>query len=237
MDIVELIRWRPGIGDPSFMGWVTVAAYAAAAVFAWRAAMRTRRLFDLPRGSREIWMFVALLMLMLCVNKQLDLQSLVTDVGRVVAKRDGWYANRHDAQLRFIEVIVGGAALAAIVLGVWFRRFWAANPLLGIGLAFLLSFVGIRAISFHHVDMLIGTTVAGVRMNWLFELTGIGLVAAAGPAGVPRRAAADPVARRGRSGGSLPDGRETSTLGLEQAAGRATPAAPGVRRTGTTTNP
>jgi hypothetical protein len=179
MELVELLRWRPGIGDPSFMGWVTVAAYAIVAVLAWRAGMRTRRLLDLPRGSREIWLLVAVLMMMLCVNKQLDLQSLLTDIGRVLAKRDGWYATRHDAQVHFIEVILGGAVFATLVLGVLFRGFWAANPLLGIGLAFLLSFIAIRAISFHRVDILIGTTVAGVRMNWVFELTGIVLVGAA----------------------------------------------------------
>lgn len=179
MDLIELIRWRPGIGDPSLMGWLTVAAYAVAAVLAWRAGMRTRRLLDLPRGSREIWLLVAVLMAMLCVNKQLDLQSLLTDIGRVLAKRDGWYANRRDAQVHVIEAIFGGAAVAALALGLVFRRFWLAHPLLGFGLVFLLSFIAIRAISFHHVDVFIGTTVAGIRMNWLFELGGIALVAAA----------------------------------------------------------
>jgi hypothetical protein len=179
MDIVELIRWRPGIGDPTLVGWFTVAAYFAAAVLAWRACLRTRRMLDLPRGSREIWAVVAVLMLMFCVNKQLDLQSLVTDIGRVLARRDGWYANRHAAQEHFIKGILFAAAGAALALGFGFRGFWAANPMLGIGLALLVTFVAIRAVSFHHVDLFIGATIAGVRMNWLVELTGIGLIVAA----------------------------------------------------------
>ena len=57
------------------------------------------------------------------------------------------------------------AAAVAVVLGVVFRRFWRAHPLLGFGLALLVTFVAIRAISFHRVDIFIGTTIAGVRMN------------------------------------------------------------------------
>lgn len=192
MDILELIRWRPGLGDPTVAGWLTVAAYALAAVLAWGACLRTRRLVDLPRGSREIWAAVAVLMLMLCLNKQLDLQSLLTDIGRVIARREGWYANRHAAQVHFIEAIVIGAGLAALALGLLFRRFWTANPLLGVGLVLLVTFVAVRAISFHRVDIFIGTTVAGVRMNWLFELGGIALVAASA-------ARAYPQARPGRT--------------------------------------
>src|ERR1041384_5677187 len=31
-------RWRPGIGDPTFIGWFTVVAYFATAYLCWRAA-------------------------------------------------------------------------------------------------------------------------------------------------------------------------------------------------------
>jgi hypothetical protein len=185
MDLLELIQWRPGIGDPSIAGWLTVVGYFAASALAWGACVRTRRVIGLPRGSREIWALVAVLMLVLCINKQLDLQSLLTDIGRVVARRDGWYADRHAAQLRFIEGILAASVGAAVVFGALFRGFWRANVLLGLGLALLVTFVATRAISFHHVDLFIGTTVAGVRMNWLVELTGIVLIAAAAARAYP----------------------------------------------------
>jgi hypothetical protein len=44
------------------------------------------------------------------------------------------------------------------------------------GLFLLLTFIVVRAISFHHVDEFIKVRVAGVRMNWLLELSGILLV-------------------------------------------------------------
>jgi hypothetical protein len=52
--------------------------------------------------------------------------------------------------------------------------FWqVAGALLGIG--FLLTFVLVRAASFHHMDALLG--YGRVRLNWVLELSGITLVA------------------------------------------------------------
>jgi hypothetical protein len=42
----------------------------------------------------------------------------------------------------------------------------------------LLTFIAIRAASFHHFDRFIGHEVGGVRMNWILELGGISLIAA-----------------------------------------------------------
>ena len=53
------------------------------------------------------------------------------------------------------------------------RRAW---PMVA-GTVFLICFVAIRAASFHHIDRFIGIRLAGMRMNWILELGGIGLVA------------------------------------------------------------
>jgi hypothetical protein len=37
--------------------------------------------------------------------------------------------------------------------------------------------VVVRAASFHHVDVLLGSTAAGIKLNWLLELPGPTLVA------------------------------------------------------------
>ena len=86
MDLLLTIRWRPGIGDPTFMGWLTVAAYAIAAFTALLAARRAGRAPGTTRGSRGMWLLVAAFMALLCLNKQLDLQSLLTDIGRQLSK-------------------------------------------------------------------------------------------------------------------------------------------------------
>jgi len=175
------VGWRPTIGDPSFMGWLTVAAYAVAAVLAFVAAA-TLRAGDDPaadRRRRRLWLGVALLMSFLCVNKQLDLQTLFTKIGRDVALRGGWYDSRRIVQFLFV-LAVAAAGVGTLVLVVRKTRLIIKEQkLLLVGVCFLLSFIIIRALSFHHVGEFLGRGIFGFRMNWLLELTGIGLIAAA----------------------------------------------------------
>jgi hypothetical protein len=98
-------------------------------------------------------------------------------IGRCHAELAGWYENRRMVQREFI-LAVAVAGVVALGLLAWLLRgilgrVWVA--LLGLG--FVVVFVVTRAASFHHVDILISTTVLGVRMNWLLELPGPLLVA------------------------------------------------------------
>jgi hypothetical protein len=43
---------------------------------------------------------------------------------------------------------------------------------------FVVTFVLVRASSFHRMDELISWRILGLRMNWLLELGGIALIAA-----------------------------------------------------------
>jgi hypothetical protein len=175
IDFLQQIAWRPGIGDPTVMGWVTVAAYALAAFAAWRTAESA----EAQTSEHRTWVLVTVLMGMLCINKQLDLQSLFTDIARFVARKQGWYERHREVQLWFVILVPVTAAVATGVLALRYRAFWRRHWLLGTGLAFLLTFVVVRAISFHHVDQFLGWQLAGVTMNRLLELTGIALVLAA----------------------------------------------------------
>jgi hypothetical protein len=172
MDLLLRIKWRPGIGDPTFMGWFTVAAYAAAAILAllvWKKGA--------SRG--RIWFGVALLMAALCVNKQFDLQSLATDLGREVANAGGWYGKRRGVQKWFVVGVIAGSGVFACWFAWRFRDFLKHHKLLSAGLLFLLTFIVVRAISFHHFDVFLKTSFVGLRMNWILELSGIFLIAIA----------------------------------------------------------
>jgi hypothetical protein len=172
MDLLLRIKWRPGIGDPTALGWFTVVAYAAAALLAWLAWKKSG-------SGRSIWLWVAILMGALCVNKQFDLQSLFTDLGRELANAGGWYGKRRGVQKWFVVGVVLGAA----VFGCWFtwrfRIFLKHHKALSAGLLFLLTFIVVRAISFHHFDVFLKTSFAGIRWNGILELSGILLIATA----------------------------------------------------------
>jgi ABC-type Co2+ transport system permease subunit len=177
-EFIAKLGWRPAIGDPSVMGWLTVAAYAAAAVLSFLAARRVRIDPAAPQGRRErrMWLGVAVFMALLCVNKQLDLQTLLTKIGRELAVRGGWYEHRRPVQFLFVLVI----ATVAIAAFVWIvrktRSILKERRLLLVGLCFMLSFIIIRASSFHHVAVILEAEIWGIRLNWLLELSAIALI-------------------------------------------------------------
>ncbi len=171
-------RWSPQIGDPSVMGWVTVVAYLCASAFS-MAALRADRFPDATRRiERGFWLATTIALAMLAINKQLDLQSALTAAGRCAAQLGGWYKDRRIVQTGFIAALLLGVAttgvLALATLRPALSRLWLAI----FGMGWLASFVLVRAVGFHHVDALIGVSIAGWRMNWVMELGGIALVSA-----------------------------------------------------------
>jgi hypothetical protein len=165
-------NWTPGIGDPTIGGWVTVALYFFAVVSCWITARR------LKRSSREkrIWWIITILFLALGINKQLDLQSALTEIGRMVAVAQGWYMRRGAVQLEFVAAVAGCALIATFTLLIWARKSPLPTWLALAGVTLVIGFVVIRAASFHHIDRFIGTTVLGLRWNWILEMGGIGVV-------------------------------------------------------------
>ena len=72
-----------------------------------------------------------------------------------------------------------GAVLVFLGLMRLLRGTLARTGLALLGLVLVTVFVVIRAAGFHHMDVLIDTRVAGMRMNWLLELPGPLMVLAA----------------------------------------------------------
>lgn len=162
-----LAMWSPTLGDPTVIGWVTVAGYLVASILA--------VLVFYKRSGRQriFWLGLSVLLLALAINKQLDLQSALTAAGRCISKAQGWYEERQSVQIKFIMAVIG-TSLAAALLSAWVMRRELADIWLGLtGLAFLLAFIVIRAAGFHHFDQFIGFEIGNVRMNWVFELGGI----------------------------------------------------------------
>lgn len=184
--------WHPGIGDPTSMGWITVAGYALAGWSCWRAGRAQAA--TQADSARNFWWLLTLGLAALGVNKQLDLQTWLTETGRQLASAQGWYGQRHVVQIGFIFAVAAAGVAGALAM---FRLAWPLSPgrlFAGVGLAFLLAFVLMRASSFHHVDAFLASTAFGLRWNWILELSGIGAVAA----GAWREWRDAPPARSGR---------------------------------------
>jgi len=164
--------WKPGIGDPTVYGWLTVAAYALGALLCWRASQRA------PRRERRFWMVLTAVLAFLCINKQLDLQTLFTDIARAQAKLQGWYAQRRSYQEGFIAGLAVAFAVTVLVLTLRSRRDRPVVRGAVVGVALILLFVLVRASSIDRTDWLLARHLGGVKINHALELGSIAIVAA-----------------------------------------------------------
>lgn len=161
------------INDPTGLAWFVVASYLVGAVATFLAGRSTN-----GRDAR-FWYAAALLLVLLGINKELDLQSLLTDSARSLAREAGWYEQRRQFQALFLVALAIGGAAAAVLLGLWLRRSPRAVKVAAAGIVILLTFVFMRAASFHHLDEWVTVNVGFMRSGWWLELAGIAVIALA----------------------------------------------------------
>ena len=173
---IENGRWVPGIGDPTIIGWVTVAVYFIVAIICLKAAFTS----NYEKPIKNFWLFLTLFLIALGINKQLDLQSLLTQIGKDMAISQGWYKDRRLVQAGFI-ILIGLLGITALTFLI--KTYRNANFSIEIALTgciILFSFILIRASSFHHMDIFINMKLVGVKMNWLLELGGLAIIGLGG---------------------------------------------------------
>jgi hypothetical protein len=171
---LDAIEWTPGIGDPTFVGWFTVFMYALAALYCYRVVKGANFIFESHKlKQKRLWFVLFIFMIFLCINKQLDLQTLFTDIGRVVFTEFDMYEQRRAFQRVFVMCMLVGACLVLALLVALYFDVAANHSLALFGLVFLVTFILIRASSIHRMDGLINMRFVGFRLNWIFELSGL----------------------------------------------------------------
>ena len=130
-------------------------------------------------SQRKAWWILVLALVLLGINKQLDLQGLFMELGRSFASYEGVYEKRRVLQLIFLFLL---AVASLTALGLWFRmnrHSWREEGYMLVGSMFLVGFVLVRAASFHHFQEFFALPLGGVRLHRVIELTAIAWVAAA----------------------------------------------------------
>lgn len=176
--VLAEITWRPRVGDANASGWFITASYFAASFVCF---LVTRRLRRAGHGSgncpSRFWLILATMMFVFGWNKQLDLQTLLTQFGREISRSGGWYGQRRPIQAAFVfTCALLGATFAAAGLRV-IRGQNLSCYLSYVGVIVLVTFIVIRAASFHHVDtLLFRLPIFGSWVNTALEFVGIALV-------------------------------------------------------------
>ena len=153
-------------------GWITVLAYLACgflSVMVWR--QRSEPLL------RRFWAFLAVLMLLMAINKQLDLQTALTQTGRCLAIAQGWIAYKRLVQLLFILSMIAAMVFALRRGRQVMLPYLPSHRLALAGTVFVAGYVLIRATSFHFIDIIGGTMMFGLSMNFFLENVGLLLIA------------------------------------------------------------
>ena len=157
--------------------------YFAAAWVCLRVARDMReREATAPLVHREMWLWCAfaVVLALLGLSRQLDVLTALTETGRILAQRSGWYHRRGRVQKEFIAALCLGGVLLASALVLLLRRLGRRVVIAALGTVFIGVFVLIRASSFHKVDVFLGARLVHLRMNWLLEMGGVLVVLLAG---------------------------------------------------------
>jgi hypothetical protein len=169
---VMIGNWTPGIGDPSFMGWATVFSFYSSALLYLAAAILTDK--KQQSDDRAFWFTVFFIMAFLGVCKHFNLPSALTEVGRILARSEGWMQQRRVVQIG----IMAGAGIGGIFIVVLLlrripheikKRHWMTL----LCLFYIVAFVAFRTISLHAWGTVLSYRIFGLRVNWIGELAGI----------------------------------------------------------------
>jgi len=157
LELIEILTpdgWRLHLGDPNVFGWTITIAYFLVSYLCLRAALYSRKNRQINGGTDNltVWFGIAFILLMLGINKQLDLQTWFTSVGREVAREQEWYYMRRKVQAVFLIISALSSVLVMVVMFRSMKGMLRQNWLVFVGLICLVAFILIRTATFYHVD-------------------------------------------------------------------------------------
>lgn len=172
------VPWQQQIGEGGPLEWAAVAGYLLAGALCVLAARRLAAVAN-ARAERRLWHAIAGALLLLGVNKQLDLQTLLFDAGREFALTYGWYGARRVVQW----AAFGAGAIVVVLSALWLLpTIWRQGATMRTacaGMALIGLYVALRAAKFQHV---LWDTPGFNGPVWLPALELVGIVAVAGAA-------------------------------------------------------
>ena len=176
--ILNNIYWEPGIGDPSFFGWIIALLYLSVAYVSLLCGLREKGRGDDSSFSVLFWYLFAFLLFFLGANKQLDLQSLLIQIGRGIARYYGFYGQRREIQRIFVLVFAAFSIVTTGFLVKIMLHDFKKYSILFLGMFIVFLFILLRAASMSHIHVVPDTLrfVGGVRMRYVVEFCGIAVV-------------------------------------------------------------
>jgi hypothetical protein len=116
------------------------------------------------------WLGMSLILMALTIFNLEDLQGVLANEGRQIAREGGWYRDRREVLASIIQVLVIGTGAVVVLVLLLLGDLRSRLGLAILAAGGLLGFVAVRALSLHQIDALLyrrGTL--GASWNDLFE--------------------------------------------------------------------
>jgi hypothetical protein len=167
------------------VGWTNFVLYMIAALVAFQAATSARSQSSAVRSQQfpetgRVWFWLGVILAALGLNKQLDLQTLLIELGRQVARAENLSSHRDGLYVLFFLGFI--LVLIALFVAVRFRlpgqigRFGCQLPLAAGGCVLICAYIVIRAASIDSVDLMLGFDLERIPFLWLLEAGGLLLI-------------------------------------------------------------
>jgi hypothetical protein len=164
--------WREHRGDDSLAGWVLTFGYLLCALLF--LCLKNASFTDFK--EKLFWVSLFGIIVLFGINKQLDLQLLITDIARTVAKEYQVYEQRKPFQIRVIALF---ASLALGLFGLVSVLVWRSHKTLLLalaGVAVIFGYFVLRLVSYHAIEEIMKQRYVFFSLYDVFELAGVALV-------------------------------------------------------------
>lgn len=148
--LADLHEWVAAIiVDISFWSCVINIAYILLFILSIYYVRRIK-----SNGNKELrvlWIFIAGILLLLGINKQLNFQTLLIIIGRSLANKQGWIENRRMVQEMFAIAFAFGIFVLCTIMIFRIRHILLKSWVEISGVGILFAFTLIRAGSIDHI--------------------------------------------------------------------------------------
>ena len=175
-EALSMGHWKAYRGDPTFVGWTLTCFYLVLGLLCLSCTGVNDRSRSRPLSTIYAWFWwlMTALVILIGMNKQLDLQIFLTDIGRAYSTAQGWYEQRKPVQIQMLAIC------ATVVLGTveWIgykirkapKTTWTA----GLGLVVLIFMFLLKGVSLKTMEHALSHRFLGLHLNELIE--GLGIV-------------------------------------------------------------
>ena len=169
--------WQTAFDDTAVFGLLITALYFVAFLLSIAVVFVDHAIFVNKRRVQSLfWWSIAAFMLLMSINKQLDLQTIFIGLGKSLFLALDLYDVRRDYQRLFSIGFVLVVALCLIFTFIKLLPVIKKHLLAMVGLLFLVIYIDVRMLAVNRLGQVFDPLGQGIPVERLFEFAGVLLI-------------------------------------------------------------